>query len=67
MFIAVKLILYLIAAHVFYTNGLDPTKKVMPFFTAMSCVLLMDICSYFAAKFTILCELIAEGSEDDQT
>jgi hypothetical protein len=53
MFIAVKLIIYILAAHFFYTHGFDPTKKLMDFLFLMSCMLLMDVISYFSAKFAI--------------
>lgn len=53
MFIAVKLVIYIIAAHLFYTHGFDPTKKLMDFLVLMSCILLMDIVSYFSAQFAI--------------
>jgi hypothetical protein len=52
MFIAVKLIIYIIAAHTLYTHGIDPTKKLMDFIVLMSCVLFMDVISYFSAKYT---------------
>lgn len=53
MFIAVKLIIYILAAHFFYTHGFDPNKKLMDFLFLMSCVLLMDVASYFSAKFAL--------------
>lgn len=53
MFIAVKLVVYIIAAHLFYTHGFDPNKKLMDFLVLMSCMLLIDIVSYFSAKFAI--------------
>lgn len=63
MFIAVKLIIYIIAAHVFYTHGFDPTKKLMDFVVLMSCVLLMDVISYFSAKFAIVKEQLNDRKE----
>ena len=53
MFIAVKLVIYFIAAHIFYTHGIDPTKKLMDFLVLMGTVLMMDIVSYSSAKYAI--------------
>ena len=53
MFITVKLAIYLIAAHLFYTNGFDPAKKLMDFTVLMGCILMMDVVSYSAAKFAL--------------
>ena len=53
MFIAIKLVIYFIAAHLFYSYGFDPTKKLMDFLVLMGCMLMMDIVSYSSAKFAI--------------
>jgi len=63
MFIAVKLVIYLIAAHLFYTHGFDPTKKLMDFLVLMSCILLMDIVSYFSSKFALEKEYMDERNK----
>ena len=63
MFIAVKLMLYLIAGHIFYNAGFNPETKLLDFTVLMSIVLLMDIISYFAARFTIIKELFEEENE----
>ena len=63
MFIAVKLIIYLLSAHFFYTHGFDPTKNLMDFLFLMSCMLMMDIISYFSAKFAIEQERMNDRKE----
>lgn len=64
MFIAVKLVIYIIAAHLLYTHGFDPTKKLTEFLTLMSCVLLMDVTSYSSAKYSIAQELNKKDERD---
>lgn len=62
MFITIKLVIYIIAAHMLYTHGFDPTKKLTEFLTLMGCVLLMDVTSYSSAKY----ELERELSKKDE-
>jgi hypothetical protein len=63
MFIAVKIILYLIAAHVFYNAGFTPENKLMDFTVLMSIILLMDIISYFFSRFSTIREFYEEEEE----
>lgn len=60
----VKALLYLIVAHIFYNSGFNTEEKLLDFITLMSCLLLMDICSYFLAKFALLMELEDDEDED---
>lgn len=56
MFIVIKVLLYLFAAHIFMDYGFNPEKKLFEFTALMSAVLLMDIVSYFGARHTIMKE-----------
>lgn len=53
MFVAIKLVIYFIAAHIFYSYGFEPTKKLMDFLVLMGCMLMMDVVSYSSAKYAI--------------
>ena len=64
MFIALKVMLYLVAAHIFYNHGIEPEKNLFDFVVLMSCYVLIDICSYFNARQALLQELF-DGSEDE--
>lgn len=64
MFIALKIMLYLVAAHIFYNHGIEPDKNLFDFVVLMSCYVLIDICSYFNARQALLEELFS-GSEDE--
>ena len=66
MFIAFKILLYLVAAHMFYNHGIEPEKDMFDFVVIMSCYVLIDICSYFNARQALLQELF-EGAEEDET
>jgi len=63
MLLLVKLIIYLISAHIFYNAGFTSEGKLLEFITLMSCILLMDICSYFTARHTIIKELFEQEEE----
>lgn len=63
MFIAVKLMLYLVAAHVFYNNGFSLDSKVFEFVVLMSCFLLIDIVSFFGARHQLLVEMFTEEGD----
>lgn len=64
MFIVIKVILYLFAAHVFMEYGFSPEKKLFEFTALMSVIILMDVVSYFGARHTIMEEL-NEDEEDE--
>jgi len=63
MFLLIKVLIYLISAHIFYNAGFASDGKLLEFVTLMSCVLLMDICSYFTARHTIIKELFEQEEE----
>jgi len=52
----IKLMLYLITAHIIY-DGFDTDEKLLDFITLMSCYLLIDICSFHLGRFTLLQEM----------
>ena len=64
MFIALKVMLYLVAAHIFYNHGIEPEKDMFDFVVLMSCYVLIDIVSYFNARQALLQEMFG-GSEDE--
>ena len=65
MFIALKVMLYLVAAHMFYNHGIEPEKNLFDFVVLMSCYVLIDIVSYFSARQALLQEMFAV--EEDET
>ena len=65
MFILVKVIMYLIAAHVFYNQGITLDSHIFDFVVSMSCLLLIDICSYFMARNNTIKEILFEEEEED--
>ena len=64
MFIAIKVMLYLIAGHIFYNAGFNLDNKLLELITLMSVVLLMDIISFFAARHQLLVEMYSEGEDE---
>ena len=64
MFIAVKIMLYLVAAHVFYNNGFGGENHMFDFIVLMSLYILIDICSYFGARQSLLQEIFTEEEEE---
>ena len=53
MFILGKFIMYLVIGHILYTHNISPNNKhIVDFITFMSSVLLIDILSYFGAKYS---------------
>ena len=64
MFIAVKIMLYLVAAHVFYNNGFGGENHMFDFIVLMSLYILIDICSYFGARQSLLQEIFVEDEEE---
>ena len=64
MFIFLKVLLYIVAAHVFYNNGITPENNIMNFTVLMSCYVLIDMVSYFSARSGLLQEIIMNGDED---
>jgi hypothetical protein len=63
MLIAVKVLLYIVAAHVFYNNGINPESNIMNFTVLMSCYVLIDMCSHFSARSALLHEIILNDDE----
>ena len=64
MLIAIKILLYIVAAHVFYNNNITPDNNIMNFTVLMSCYVLIDMCSHFAARSALLHEIILSNEEE---
>ena len=64
LFIAIKILLYLVAAHVFYNNGFGTESHLFDFIVLMSLYILIDVCSYFGARQSLLQEIFLEDEEE---
>jgi hypothetical protein len=63
MFITIKILLYLVAAHVFYNNGFDPERHIFNFAVLMSVYILIDMISHFGARSGLIREIVESEGE----